>query len=123
MDRDPKKARRIFMEVLRNQMLSDREHVKKLIKELRVDAVHALSWGESEFRAAARKDVIFDVLNSLRKGTSLDYIMEYAVDQLVTKTESMSNSAMQSINMMTRHEVGAWAYIVRTLKSCLKGHE
>jgi hypothetical protein len=84
---------------------------EKIAKGEAHQIAHALSWGRTEYEAAATAQVTAEILLHLEKGVTPATIREHALREALRGARTVPSSTSQTSNLMEAYVTAAWAEI------------
>ena len=100
-----------------NQAQSCQARLDKFTESFAKDPAYALSWGTDAFQAAAKLQVLKQILAALEDGTATaDNIRSTMMDRVLHKSKYPAQSTSPTSNLIEQYELAACAEILSDLQ-------
>lgn len=107
------------------EMLFEQKQYRKaheeFVQTLQENPLHALSWSQPQFSAAAHSAVWKDVISMFEKGNNLETILAYAERSLLDRAKWPTSSSSRTAVIAGEYVTAAWATMVERLRACKGG--
>jgi hypothetical protein len=105
-----------LLERFQQQAQYETATIDKFKQELDQDAAYALSWGDNVFRAAAKLQVVNEIINSLKDNATGEDIRASLMERVMHGTRFPSNSSSPTRNLVEQYTLSVCAEIVDDLR-------